>query len=115
MLTHKQLRAQALGRAEVKAEFDKLADEFELLDQFLKARTAQGLTQAQVAEKIGSTQSAVARMESGRGNHSPSLATLSKYADALDCKLELRLVSRTRNAVNAGRRTPTRASRAATA
>ena len=115
MLTHKQLRAQALGRAEVKAEFDKLADEFELLDQFLKARTAQGLTQAQVAEKIGSTQSAVARMESGRGNHSPSLATLSKYADALDCKLELRLVSRTRNAVNAGRRTPARASRAAAA
>ena len=41
------------------------------------------LTQAQVAEKIGTSQSAVARMESGSGKHSPSLATLSKYADAL--------------------------------
>jgi transcriptional regulator with XRE-family HTH domain len=45
------------------------------------------LTQARVAEKIGTTQSAVARMESGSGKHSPSLATLTKYADALGCKL----------------------------
>ena len=48
--------------------------------------------QAQVAEKIGTTQSAVARMESGRGNHSPSLATLSRYAEALGCKLEVKLI-----------------------
>jgi transcriptional regulator with XRE-family HTH domain len=96
MLTHKQLRAKALGNAQVKAEFDLLADEFSLLDEFLKARAAQGLTQAQVAQKIGTTQSAVARMESGRGKHSPSLATLSKYADALDCKLEVRLIRRSR-------------------
>ena len=96
MLTHKQLRAKALGSAEVKTEFDRQSDEFLLLDQFLKARAANGLTQAQVAEKIGTTQSAVARMESGSGKHSPSLATLSKYADALGCKLEVRLVRRTR-------------------
>ena len=92
MLTHKQLRTKALANAEVKAEYEKLADEFSLLDEFLKARAAQGLTQAQVAEKIGTTQSAVARMESGSGKHSPSLATLSKYAEALGCKLEVRLV-----------------------
>ncbi len=96
MLTHKQLRTKALANAEVKAEYEKLADEFSLLDEFLKARAAQGLTQAQVAEKIGTTQSAVARMESGSGKHSPSLATLSKYADALGCKLEVRLVRRPR-------------------
>ena len=96
MLTHKQLRTQALADAAVKAEFDKLSDEFSLLDEFLKARTSQGLTQAQVAEKIGTTQSAVARMESGSGKHSPSLATLTKYADALGCKLEVRLVRRPR-------------------
>jgi transcriptional regulator with XRE-family HTH domain len=96
MLTHKQLRAKALAQAEVKAEYEKLADEFSFLDEFLKARAAQGLTQAQVAEKIGTTQSAVARMESGSGKHSPSLATLAKYADALGCKLEVRLVRRPR-------------------
>lgn len=92
MLTHKQLRTKALASAEVNAEYEKLADEFSLLDEFLKARAAQGLTQAQVAEKIGTTQSAVARMESGSGKHSPSLATLTKYANALGCKLEVRLV-----------------------
>jgi len=92
MLTHKQLRAKALGRAEVKARYEELGDEYALLDEFLKARAEQGLTQAQVAEKIGTTQSAVARMESGRGRHSPSLATLSRYAEALGCKLEVKLV-----------------------
>ena len=96
MLTHKQLRTKALSDAEVKIEYEKLSDEFALLDEFLNARAAQGLTQAQVAEKIGTTQSAVARMESGSGKHSPSLATLSKYAEALGCKLEVRLVRKTR-------------------
>ena len=92
MLTHKQLRAKALRRSDVKAEFVKAGEEFALLDEFLKVRSDRGLTQAQVAEKIGTTQSAVARMESGRGKHSPSLATLSRYAEALGCKLEVRLV-----------------------
>jgi transcriptional regulator with XRE-family HTH domain len=97
MLMHKQLRTKALAVPAVKAEFDKLSDEFSLLDEFLKARTSQGLTQAQVAERIGTTQSAVARMESGSGRHSPSLATLTKYADALGCKLEVRLVRKPRS------------------
>jgi transcriptional regulator with XRE-family HTH domain len=114
MLTHKQLRTKALANAEVKAEYEKLADEFSLLDEFLTARAAQGLTQAQVAEKIGTTQSAVARMESGSGKHSPSLATLTKYADALGCKLEVRLVRRPRPARNlAARPSPTTPKRVA--
>ena len=92
MLTHQQLRAQALSRRKVKAEFDKLTDEFALLDQFLKARARQGLTQAQLAQRIGTTQSAVARLESGRGKHSPSLATLTRYAEALGRRLEVSLV-----------------------
>ena len=100
MLTHKQLRAVALGDQQVKAEFEKTIDEYALLDEFLKARAAQGLTQAQVAEKIGTTQSAVARMESGKGKHSPSLATLTKYADALECRLEVRLIRKSRSARN---------------
>jgi transcriptional regulator with XRE-family HTH domain len=94
MLTHKQLREKALARSEVKQAFDASSTEFALLDEFLRARAAQGLTQAQVAERIGTTQSAVARMESGRGKHSPSIATLSRYAQALGCELEVRLVSK---------------------
>ena len=93
MLTHKELKARALERADVKTEYDRLGEEFRFLDEFLKARAAAGVTQAEVAERIGTTQSAVARLESGRGKHSPSIATLEKYAHALGCRLELRLVS----------------------
>jgi len=93
MLTHKELKARALERADVKTEYDQLDEEFQFLDEFLKARAAAGVTQAEVAERIGTTQSAVARLESGRGKHSPSIATLQKYAHALGCRLELRLVN----------------------
>ena len=95
MLTHKDLKTRALKRADVKAEYDQLNEEFALLDEFLKARAAAGITQAEVAERIGTTQSAIARLESGGGKHSPSLATLRKYAHALGCRLELKLVSET--------------------
>ena len=96
MLTHKELKARALECVDVKAEYDRLDEEFAFLDEFLKARAAAGVTQAEIAERIGTTQSAVARLESGRGKHSPSLATLQKYANALGCRLELRLVKETK-------------------
>ena len=93
MLTHKELKSRALERADVKAEYDRLDEEFTFLDEFLKARAAAGITQAEIARRIGTTQSASARLESGGGKHSPSLATLEKYAHALGCRLELRLVN----------------------
>lgn len=92
MLTHKQLRTKALAQADVKAAFEAQSAEFALLDEFLKARAAKGLTQAQLAQKMGTTQSAVARMESVSGKHSPSIATLSRYAQALGYQVQLRLV-----------------------
>jgi transcriptional regulator with XRE-family HTH domain len=93
MLTHKELKARALKRADVKSEYDQLEEEFTFLDEFLKARSSAGITQAEVAARIGTTQSAIARLESGRGKHSPSLATLQRYAHALGCRLELRLIN----------------------
>jgi transcriptional regulator with XRE-family HTH domain len=97
MLTHKEVKSRALERPDVKAEYDRLDEEFAFLDEFLKARAAAGISQAEIAERMGTTQSAVARLESGRGKHSPSLATLRKYARALGCRIDLRLV---REAVN---------------
>ncbi|MDA8126309.1 MAG: helix-turn-helix transcriptional regulator [Deltaproteobacteria bacterium] len=87
MLTHKEPKARALKRADVKSEYDQLDKEFAFLDEFLKARSSAGVTQAEIAERIGTTQSAIARLESGSGKHSPSLATLHKYARALGCRL----------------------------
>ena len=106
MLTHKEVKARALECADVKAEYDRLDEEFAFLDEFLKARAAAGVTQAEIAERIGTTQSAVARMESGRGKHSPSLATLQKYANALGCRIELRLVKETKARKVEGRTGP---------
>ena len=100
MLTHKELKERALKRADVKSEYERLDEEFTLLDEFLKARAAAGISQAELAERMGTTQSAVARLESGRGKHSPSLATLRKYAQALGCHLDLRLVKDSKAKIN---------------
>ena len=92
MLTHKELKSRALEREDVRAEYDRLEEEFAFLDEFLKARSSAGMSQAEVAKKMGTTQSVVARLESGRGKHSPSLATLRKYARALGYRIDLKLV-----------------------
>lgn len=94
-MTHDELKAAALCREEVKTEYEALAPEFELLRTLLRARQEEGLTQAQVAERMGTRASAVARLESAlaNGKHSPSVATLRKYARAVNRQLEIRLIA----------------------
>lgn len=79
-----------------RAAWEALADEFAALDALLAARRRAGLTQAQVAERMGVKQSALARLESALQSRTqaPSLATLRKYADALGCRIEIRLAPR---------------------
>lgn len=88
----KAFKARALARPDVRSEYDRLADEFAFLDEILKARAESGLSQAAVAARIGTTQSAVARLESADSGHSPSIATLQRYASAIGYKLQVRLV-----------------------
>lgn len=87
-----EFKSKALASNEVREAYDELEDEFELLDVLLKARTMAGMTQAQIAERIGTTQSAIARLESPASKHSPSLQTLQKYAKALGYKLQIRFI-----------------------
>ena len=93
-MDHKKFKAKALANPEVKAAYDELAPEFALLRQLLKARQTAGLSQAEVAQRMGTQAPAVTRLESslGNGKHSPSLATLHKYANAVGCKLQVKLV-----------------------
>jgi len=91
-----KFKTKALRRPGVKAAYDALEDEFQFLDEFLKARLATGLTQSEVAARCGTTQSAIARLESGGRRHSPSIATLQRYAKALGYSLELKLVKKAR-------------------
>ena len=94
-LTHKQLIGKMLKNPSVKAEVNKLnREEFAILDEILAARKEAGLSQAQIAKRMGTQAPAIARLESAlaTGKHSPSLSTLKKYAAALGKKIELHLV-----------------------
>jgi DNA-binding XRE family transcriptional regulator len=93
--THKKMVDKLLKNPAVKAEVEKLnREEFAILDQILAARKAAGLSQAQVAKRMGTQAPAIARLESAlaTGKHSPSLSTLRKYAAALGKRVELHLV-----------------------
>ena len=94
MQTHDRLVRKLLGRPGVRAEVERLErEESALLDALLKARQAAGLTQAQVAERMGTQAPAVARLERAlaTGKHSPSVATLRKYVKACGRRLVLKV------------------------
>ena len=94
MRTHDEVVSKLLRRPGVRREVDRIErEEGELLDQLLKARHDAGLTQAQVAERMGTQPPAIARLERSlaTGKHSPSLATLRKYAHACGRELVLQI------------------------
>ena len=93
-MTHKQLKQKALFNKDIKKKYEELAVEFSVLRQFLAARKKDGLTQADVAKKMGTKAPAVTRLEASlaSGSHSPSLSTLEKYANAVGCHLSIKLV-----------------------
>jgi transcriptional regulator with XRE-family HTH domain len=94
-MDHSELKKRALERKNVKAAYEALETEFSLLRELLKARQNAGLTQAEIAERMGTKAPAVTRLESSlsSGKHSPSIATLKKYAQALGCRLEIKVVA----------------------
>jgi DNA-binding XRE family transcriptional regulator len=73
-----------------RAEFVVLEDEFALAAQLIEARKKAHLTQDEVAKRMGTTQSVVARLESGRPL--PSLRSLQRYAQAVNSRIEIRMV-----------------------
>jgi DNA-binding XRE family transcriptional regulator len=88
---HKTFLAKAHGRKGFAEAYDALELEYYVADQLLKARARAGLTQDAVAERMGTTKSAVSRLEAA-GKHTPSLATLRRYARAVGCNLQVKLV-----------------------
>ena len=82
---------KALKRKGLAQAYGALKDEYVLVRELLAARTRAGLTQEEVAKSMGTTKSAVSRLEAA-GKHSPSVTTLKKYAHAVGCDVEIRLV-----------------------
>ena len=94
MQTHDQLVRKLLRRPGARAEVERIErEEGVLLDALLKARQDAGLTQAQVAERMGTHAPAVARLERSlaTGKHSPSIATVRRYVKACGKKLVFRV------------------------
>ncbi len=80
-----ELAAQWMADPAFRAEYAALEEEFAIADALIEARA--GLTQEQVAERMGTSRTAVVRLEGGRGN--PSLKTLQRYAAATGTKLRI--------------------------
>ncbi len=88
---HKQFLEKASTRKGFKEAYDSLELEYKVTDQLLKARTRAGLTQDDVALRMGTTKSAVSRLEASV-KHAPSLSTLKRYAQAVGCDVQIKLV-----------------------
>ena len=88
---HKEFLAKARARKGFSEAYNTLELEYQVAGQMLKARSRAGLTQDAVAERMGTTKSAISRLESA-GKHAPSLATLKRYALAVGCELQVKLV-----------------------
>lgn len=90
MRTIKTLKAELLARPDTRAEYEAQAEEFAVARELIAARTRAGLTQAEVAQRMGTTQSTVARLEGGRT--APSLRSVQRYAHAVGARAVVRLV-----------------------
>ena len=86
--------ARAMQRPGFKAAWDGLEEEYAALNELLQARKQAGLTQEEVAARMGTTKSAVSRLEASirSESHSPSFATLRKYAHACGKRLVIKMV-----------------------
>lgn len=89
MKTWKKLKKELLEKPGLKAEYEKLAPRYALISKLIEARIKRGVSQADLAKKIGTKQSAIARLESGRVN--PTVDFLDKISTALGGKLEIQI------------------------
>ena len=83
------LHTKWMEDADYRAEYEELEPEFDLARALIEARTRAGLTQEQLAKRMKTTQSVIARLEAGRTR--PSTKTLERYAKATGSRLKITL------------------------
>ena len=89
MKSLKDIKRELLADPAVQAEYDGLAAEFEMARELIAARARAGMTQSDVAQSMGTTQSVIARLESGA--RMPSLRTVQRYAEAVGARAVVRI------------------------
>lgn len=87
MESYKKFKTKMLKDPEIRKAYDELGPEFELIRMLIKKRLQKGLSQAALARKLGTKQSAIARLESGTSN--PTVGSLRKVAHALDARIKV--------------------------
>lgn len=92
-ISHDIVEKELLKDPSVKAEFDELMKDFEIVSELVRARILAKMTQEQVAIEMKTTASVISRLESSGSSakHSPTLSTIRKYAAALGCEVQLKL------------------------
>ena len=91
-IIYRQFKKRLLKDKEIKEAYEKLGPEFAVIEMVIKKRIERGLSQKELAQKIGTKQSAISRLESG--NYNPSLSFLQKVGEALDVKLKISLAEK---------------------
>ncbi|MBI2607461.1 MAG: helix-turn-helix transcriptional regulator [Candidatus Doudnabacteria bacterium] len=89
MKNYQTLKRKLLKDEVIKKAYEELEPEFALVEMIIKQRLNRGLTQAQLAKKIGTRQPVISRLE--RGTYNPTIKFLNRVADALDVKLKISL------------------------
>ena len=89
-ISFKKTRKRLLANAKVRKEYDRLEPQFKLAEEMVAARTKAKLSQQDVARRMGTTQSVIAKIESGRAK--PSTRSLERYAAAIGAQVDYHLV-----------------------
>lgn len=95
MSSYKEYKDKALGNPEVKAEYDALQPEYDLIQAMIDARTSQNITQKELSKITGITQADISRIENGTRN--PSLSMVKRIAAGLGMQLRLEFIQTTEN------------------
>ncbi len=87
MMNHNDIKKLLLSDLEIQDEYEKLEPVYELTREIIRLRIEKGLTQMQLAELVGTKQSAISRLENG--SYNPSIEFLSKVAHALGKEIHI--------------------------
>ena len=89
-ISFEEMKADLLKDNEFKTEYEKLKPRYEAIEQMIKARKEQNMTQVELAKRVGTQKSNISRLESG--NYNPSLDFLTKVSEALGKSLSVQLM-----------------------
>ena len=86
-ISFEEMKSDMLKYEEFKIEYEKLKPRYEAIEQIIRARKEQNITQAELAKRVGTQKSNISRLESG--NYNPSLDFLAKIAESLGKKISV--------------------------